>query len=57
MSDIPSTSTQVEKGNPSPINIQQAEEYTQILNGLLDKFMELIKEDKRDALETTVKAA
>ena len=46
----------MEKVNPGPVNIQQAEEYTNIPNGLFEKFMELIKEDKRDALETTVKA-
>ena len=54
MSDIPSTSLQMDKVNPSPVNIWQAKEYTNILNELFNKFMELIKEDKRDALETTV---
>ena len=55
MSDIPSTSAQIEKVNPGPVNIRQAEEYTKILNGLFNKFMELIKEDKKTTLKTTVR--
>ena len=41
---------------PGPVYLRQTEEYAQILNGLFYRFMELIKEDKRDALETMVRA-
>ena len=56
MANTPSTSKEMSEVGPGPVNLRQAEEYTQILNRLFNRFMELIKEDKRDALEMMVRA-
>ena len=56
MADTPSTSKEVSEVGPGPVNLRQAEEYAQILNGLFDRFMEMIKENQRDALEMMVRA-
>ena len=56
MADILSTSKEASEVGPGPVNLRHAEEYTEILNGLFDRFLELIKEDQRDALEMMVGA-
>ena len=56
MVDSPSTSKEMEESEPSPgpVNIRQVEEYTQTLEVLFNRVTDLIKEDRRDALEVTM---
>ena len=42
--------------SPGPVNIQQAEEYMKTLEAMFDKFKDLLKENREDALEVTVAA-
>lgn len=54
MVHTPSTSKQGSEVGPGPVNIRQVEDYSQNLEALFNRFMELIREDRRDALEVTV---
>ena len=45
----------MEKADPGPSNVREAEDYTTI-NGLFDEFMDMLREGNKDALETMIKA-
>ena len=55
MADTPNTSKKSSEVGPGPLNLNDAEKYTQTLNGLFDRFMEMAKEDWRDVMETTIR--
>ena len=46
----------MEKMNPGPTNIREAEDYTKKLNELINEFMNMLKEGNKDALETMIRA-
>ena len=46
----------MEKVNPGPTNVCEAEDYMKKLNELFDEFMNMIKEGNKDALETMIRA-
>ena len=39
---------------PGPTNIREARAYEEKLDGIFEKFKTLLKEDRRDALESTI---
>ena len=45
----------MEKANPGPSNIHEAEDNSTKLNGLFDGLMYMLRKDNKDALETTIK--
>ena len=45
----------MEKGLPGPSNIREAEDYKSKLDNLFEEFMTMIRNNDREALETTVK--
>ena len=47
--------SKMKKANPGPSNIHEAEDYSTKLNGLFDGLMDMLRKDKRDALETMIK--
>ena len=48
--------TMADTPNTSKKQTRYAEKYAQTLNGLFDRFMEMVKEDQRDAMEPTIRA-
>ena len=45
----------MEKANPGPSNICEAEDYSIKLNRLFNGLMDMLRKDNRDALETIIK--
>ena len=45
----------MEKANPGPSNVHKAEDYSTKLNGLFDELIDMLRQDNKDALETTIK--
>ena len=46
----------MEKANPGPSNVHEAEDYTSKLNGLFDGLMDMLRKGNKDVLETMIKA-
>ena len=45
----------MEKSIPGPSNVREAEDYKTKLDGLFEEFMNMLRRDNKDALETTIK--
>ena len=45
----------MEKAVPGPSNVREAEDYKSKLDNLFEEFMTMIRNNDREALETTIK--